>query len=398
MILSVLFIISLLLVSTTRLETGIYQVAFAAGFVLFMMSYMAYILTTGKVILSRTQRILILFLIYIFFNSFVAILNNIEIADWLLQSRKFWILLLIFPFSVYIRQTYQFRVAINAYILTGFIIVMYVLLWWKVDKSGASTAGISSSMSIWSFVMIIPMALALFEKRGDALNKIFISFLLIFFLLYIFSEGRRLPVLLVVTGFLVALYLVNTVKTNIIESASRSKSRIKILTVSLFVAIAFGAINENRFSLEKISHSVLARVAIGYSFYNVFEESPVVGSGYGYKKKEKVFYKGVWADDSVNPHSLYVDLLAHSGIVGLTLFLWFYFSVLRDAYFAVLISKTSSDIWLFSGFIGVLISLLIFFAFSSRGARPEVFSLIALIASISNNQILNYTLNKVKDK
>jgi hypothetical protein len=391
----VLFILSLLLVAVTRSETTFTKVTFISFFALFFFYYFIQLLSDTRIKVSRTQYLLIFFIIYMFFNLWIAIENDIPLIDWISSSRKYLILLLIFPFARYLNQSVRYEISLNAYILAAFFIAIYVLLWWMLFKGDSTTAGISSTMPIWAFIILFSIIAGLPDRKFGIFGKFFLYFFAVIFLLYFLSESRRSAIILVITGVIVTLYIAGKAKSKIGISTGRHGKSKKILALILFALVIYGGISANvRFTTDRFVHSILSRVAISYSFFPLIVDNPVLGVGYGYKKTESMIYKGIEIGEEKAIHNLYIDILAHSGIVGLFLFLLFYLSVLRDAYRAIYSSRSTLEIWIFSGFIGVLVSLLIFFMTSSRGARPEVFTLIALIASVSYNTKLNYKFNK----
>lgn len=390
------YIVALMLVAVSRLETNPSQLVFIGSFVLVFIYYFLELLENSRVRISTTQYLVIFFITYMFFNSFVAVGNDILLIDWMNESRKYLILLLIFPFTRFLNQPRRFEIAIITYIFTASFIAIYVILWWLLFKGDSATAGISSTMPIWAFIMLISIIAGHSDKK---IGKPLLYFCAVCFFLYIFAEGRRTAIIIVITGAIVSLYIAGKAQSKIGSSTGRHRKIKTILVLILLVPIIYGLINTNtRFSVEKIEKSMVSRGAISYPFILIFMDNPVLGIGNGYKRTDITTYKDIVVDKDKSVHNLYINILAHSGIVGLFLFLLFYFSVLRDAYRAIYSSRATSEIFLFSGFVGVLVSLLIFFAVSSKGARFEVFTLIVLIASISNNQILNYKFNKIKDK
>ena len=177
MILILFYIMALLLVAETRLETGFFQWAFIGFFVSIFFYYFIKFIVDARLRISTTQYLLIFFVVYMFFNSFIAAGNDILLTDWVSQSRKYLILLLIFPFDKFLNQPLRFKTAISTYILAAFFISTYVLLWWVFFKGDSATAGISSTMPIWAFIILISIIAGHSDSKFGVLGKPLLYFL-----------------------------------------------------------------------------------------------------------------------------------------------------------------------------------------------------------------------------
>jgi len=101
----------------------------------------------------------------------------------------------------------------------------------------------------------------------------------------------------------------------------RSKRKIFIFFLIVFVALSIHVLNFTPFLYHRLSYSTLSedagikqRFAMWQTVLNSFKQSPLIGVGTGGIKSVSEY--------SLTAHSLYLQILGELGIVGFTVFIW----------------------------------------------------------------------------
>lgn len=151
-------------------------------------------------------------------------------------------------------------------------------------------------------------------------------------------------------------------------------------------------------------NSIEARVDIWKASKGILKENfSAFGTGQGtfkYKIKEYVnshkneFKRPIdWLNAS-HPHNLYLSFLIETGIIGLIVFLFFCFNILKISINKILSSYNLIDISIFCAFLAILIYGFFDTTYFKNDFSAEFWIISALIFSSQNNKILEYVSEK----
>ncbi|KHE90864.1 MAG: O-antigen ligase family protein [Candidatus Scalindua rubra] len=98
-------------------------------------------------------------------------------------------------------------------------------------------------------------------------------------------------------------------------------------------ALEFGAganINDNQELLENMDSSSVKRILIWKGALRAISGSPLFGIGF--HRWPYVAYEHTGVAKLKSPHNMYLEIMLNSGIIGLLLFFWLFYSVFKTAY------------------------------------------------------------------
>jgi O-antigen ligase len=120
---------------------------------------------------------------------------------------------------------------------------------------------------------------------------------------------------------------------------------LSFLGIALLLAIVFSGPLGRRFSSIRLSENS-ERLRLWTISWQMFQKSPLVGQGYhrGFENQRYHYMtdsERLNANFPTDPHSLYFDLLATTGLFGLSAFLWWLISAYRNIFRAL--GKAAND-------------------------------------------------------
>ena len=228
-----------------------------------------------------------------------------------------------------ILRGYTGNINILAYIL---LIKFPLLIYFQITKRGYY------KLNFLLTVLIVFIIFSIFATRSAMLTMFFITILIFCFMMFIksFHLKQTIKVLLkpLFLPILIGLIL-NNLESNVTSSQS-FQSRLSTLT----------EIQEDR-SLSQRSRYYKAA-------YESFKEKPIMGKGIGTWEFESIAYERNEMTNYVVPyhvHNDYLELLAETGIIGMTLYFGMIFFIFYHLLRKILDREADQDTKLFSIFL-----------------------------------------------
>ncbi|MFC7237695.1 O-antigen ligase family protein [Saliphagus sp. GCM10025317] len=218
------------------------------------------------------------------------------------------------------------------------------------------------------------------HQRSKHLTLV-LGFVLLIHVTRLFIDLRRLPILVVLAGFLMVMVVIRRQIINILSrhlrlglAASIAGAMIVAWPVLLLL---------NRLAQRNLFRGLFVRLDVSRQALQELHRNPVIGRGYiaEFKPSYEVIVQGhVRSIDTV--HNLYVYVLANAGIIGFVLFGLILVSVFRLSIRGVQKQMTAPDRILFSAAFGTFSSMLVFFVFSVRGHQTDTMLIFSVITSV----------------
>lgn len=376
----ILLILSLCFVAKTEIGLPINQLIFVffffVAFYWFLLGVIAK--SKGRIPFTSLHKLIVAFIIYCLLNYLVAHQNGVPAERWLSSVRSFTPLLLIFPISFYAVTIKKINILLNAYITSAVIVSIYTLwIYFTGQTNAGGQAGVSASSHIWGILLVSSVLIS--KVKTALIPKYFAA---IIFCMHIYIEQRRTSVFLMVLGifFLYAVLFKFRKRNQIIKGATL---RIVIQFILIFCAIAYVVNHSPRVNKVSFERGIMGRYAIILAGLQEFNNSPLLGKGFGYQRQEDFFYGKFKVEPYTAIHNLYVNILSQSGIIGLLLFLLILLSMIKYVYLAI---KKARNFHEFEIFVSILIIFPCYSVFcftSSKGSRPDIMLLLGLIAGVT---------------
>lgn len=380
MVIIILLILSLCFVAKTEVGLPINQLVFVFFFFVTFYWFLLGIIAKrqSRILFTSLHKLIVVFIIYCLLNYFVAHQNGVLAERWLSSVRSFAPLLLIFPISFYAVTIKKINILLNAYITSAVVVSIYTLwIYLARPTNVGGMAGISASSHIWGLLLVSSILIS--KVKTSLIPKYFAA---IIFCMHIYLEQRRTSVLLMSLGiFILYAVLFKFRKRNkIIKGATL---RIVIQFILIFCVIAYVGYHSPRVNKVSLQRGVMGRYAITLAGLQEFNNSPLLGKGFGYQRQGDFFYGTFKVEPHTAIHNLYVNILFQSGVIGLLLFLLILLSMIKYIYSAI---KKSRNFYEFETFASILIIFPCYSVFcftSSRGNRPDIMLLLGLIAGVT---------------
>ena len=372
---------------------------------------------------TKIEKVLFLFFSICFLSFFLAILKNkSQILAIILQGdlHLSWLItrsILIF-FLPFIIPDQKFWInVLKIAIFTAFLSSLYgilqffnIELFWNIDmkrfgKRIISTFGNPTFLSSY-LVMTIPICFY-FYKKTKKIFYLIIFGTLIFALILTYTRSSWLGIFFAGIYF-VTLYFKNFWHKKNLKFFVKFLLLIFFLVSILFISKDFRTRIKESFSLSKNNKSIYQRLIIYKTGLDIFKDNIIFGSGYGTFDLKAPFYIGKYIDDIYMyehkthanlAHNLLLQVLSETGIVGIIIYLifWFLFFKLvlfliknhkaQDEKFLILILSTSVFGMIIDNFLNVTTQI---------SATMTLFWLIIsiIIKIYKDNFNLNYFDNK----
>jgi hypothetical protein len=279
-------------------------------------------ITANSAVTSFIKDIIAAFLLYV-------IINNV--VDSYTMVRK---VVKVFVFSIsYFFITWLFSYLLK-YNLPGFLSVIY--------SGGANTfhreiifAGYTGENGLVSEYCLIVSALSyyLVLSTKNLNHKLLYQGILVLALIIGFTTASKTFLVLVFLFVMLAMYLS--------RFTNQIKSRSRIIALAFLVAF-FGSLvyfSADLYMMERIEQQINRTESVGRSDYFL---DNVIHRPYLEQTSEYLSESGLFGIGPINAlgingnsfatHSLYIDLLMKYGIIGLIVYLFFYFSILRKTF------------------------------------------------------------------
>lgn len=326
-----------------------------------------YILRTGKInssaAITRAANVLLIYFLTILFSSFVAINQSKSFLAIVDLAKDIAIGVCIYlTLDTKEKLKTGIRVLLYAVAFVSLLGVIHTLggssltFWGLARESAFGQIGGSGGLryggpiaesNVWGqiLVSILPIALYQFAKVREPRIKFLSAMAALFILLAVlFTESRGAFLALIIVMTLIAfdlrikattlLSLASLGLVLLIIAPSRYTERIKTLD------ILFQSNQEYGFSRDDAVEGRREKMLTGLA---MFKEHPFLGVGFANYSDNYWSYAGnlgleatarnVGSESSARqPHSLYVEIMAETGIFGIASFLVFTYLILRDLY------------------------------------------------------------------
>lgn len=336
---------------------------------------------------------LMIFLFFIAFSLLSYIWGEATLIEVIEHARRYWYLLPTFLIFKYIKQAY-IKYSITAFLLGVLIseLVSYSIYFqWINPINGASVADptpfISHTMySIFLAIASIFLLGRAFHEKNLMLKTIFLIFLLSVSVNLFVNAGRTGQVAFVATLIVLFVHLF------------RFNLKVVLLTIASIVTISYSAYNLSENFHNRANHafsdidgmissndyrsSLGVRTGFWIITKEMFVKSPILGVGatnHLSKMKDTVDLKLPHLSFNKNYdhfHNQYWDFLTQFGIIGLSIFLYFLFTIFRVkiinqeiellkiatmaifmfSFFADNVFRFNSTMMLFSFIVGVVLA------------------------------------------
>jgi O-antigen ligase len=324
-----------------------------------------YFKQTWGIIRFLRQIISIIISGFIFFYLFVNVCRDYGSESVFLLIRKVFFISFIFVFSCGIIEflivTFNFNFLTPIINIYNYLPFVEVKLYYGVQRISSLTYEppalgtylITISGFMFSYILtskkstryipfLLVVLLAILSKSRTALVVVFLQAIAgVIFAYYIYPDFRKLFNKLMVAGSVLGIIFILFFGNVIYESVSE---RIESFDFS-----------KTDYNSEDNSISNKSRLGIQLAMFETFKDYPVFGTGWGQQAYESRFHYPNWAiidnyefsskylnqrEASFPPgYNLYLRILTETGIVGLTLFLLFLYSVFKTSFITFKKSK-----------------------------------------------------------
>ena len=249
-------------------------------------------------------------------------------------------------------------------------------------------------------LLVIPLAFYLAYVSRRFLLRFFFSLLALIQIVCLFftsSRGGLLAFLAVIVLFGLYLFFHSQLNKKIKLAAI-----LGVVILGMSGLFTLEMINPGRLSgsFDFKKGSLAARVYFFQAAADAVITKPMFG--YGLENSGEVFIRyyerdwGIYGDVSANTdraHNIVLDILLWTGAIGLTLFVLWYYSILKLAWKQIKLNKNKSlAIALLAGIIGYLISLL--FSFMIVAGEVYFWLFFALLAVMGANEEINFSFRR----
>ncbi|WP_373031381.1 O-antigen ligase family protein [Sulfurovum sp.] len=288
-------------------------------------------------------------------------------------------LFLLFPFSLLLTKENRIYMIRNTYIVASVIISLWAIFNHLAGiTTHANTAGISATTNIWGMLLVLPN-LSLKKIWQQKLYWLSMSI----FLIHNFMDQRRTPFIILFVG----LFLYDFLLCNVRPLHMIKKKRFNVVRfiglILVLVIVAFSFADSKRLNETSIRRGFEQRQLIFLMAWMDFEESPLVGKGFGYVSDVPFVHELGKLEPEIRIHNVYVNILRQGGIIGLTLYLAIIFFLGKQCWSAIKKSNNALEHRIMCSFLVCLVAYLMFGMTSARAERPEVLVLLVLIAAIT---------------
>jgi len=362
-------------------------------------------LKTGKIIFCRTRLDLpiLIFLGWTIFTFFIALSGNYEIAGfgkipgfstaaWSEGLRNNLYVLINCVLAYYvavnlIRDEKSIKKVLFLSFIVAFIASVYAILqyfdmepiWHQVVnpygiKRCVSTFG--NPVFISSFLVImIPLSIVLFISSKSNYSKFLYTSLTVIMILALFATMARSSWL----GLFASLtFIIFVFKKKIFTYKKWFFSVVLIIFLVMLIPTRWN--NESKpfgfyvidraasiLSLEKSGPAAYQRFLIWLSAWDISKQNPVIGSGWGlfemlfpfYQQRYLIHPNLTQRTHANNAHNVFLENLSQTGIIGLGIFLWLIFCIVKFGFHQIRNVKNDFQktvaVGIFAGVIGMLV-------------------------------------------
>ncbi len=320
----------------------------------------------SKLYLGVIKKITLILFVYIVFSFIVAIINGNKLIYIIDEFYHF----MYFVYFVIIYKTIKNR---NQYFfLINFLFLLGVLFSLEYVAVNISTHDrfVTFHQNLYPLFVSLLFSLLLFSKTK---KNIWIIISLLIMLLGTYLVLTRALWVAVFLTVIILLYLKTKKKWNLFH----------YILLSVFLILPFLYLTDNiskttvqtKEQINKVDYRVasisnplkdasfLMRLEIGYYIYEKFIQSPIWGKGLGDTVKYKAFLNEASRNQSVNyPDNTYLFILWKGGILGFIIFGVFLVRILKDSFFVYKYSGNDRAkalaIGFFVGILGMLFASL----------------------------------------
>lgn len=348
----------------------------------------------------------LLFIIYCLVSVVIALSRNIPLLNWLKQWYTFSPLLLILPIITEFKDQKRLKILIITFLVTATIVsLLGIASNLSKGKIISYKTGIASTIYLWATILML--GLIGYLKHG--LWFWLLGGLLLIGLVRSLADLSRIGIASVSLGAsIIAVFTFLSKKHT--TQAKRRYLRLTVLSILIISLVSFSVlphlinkINQaysGRLSLDSLRRSAIIRYLVMRAALDDWQQSPVVGQGFGYNLGEtfRVQPHPLRTVDIGEVHNLYIYLLSHGGLIGLGLYLIILSCLLKQGFAAFRRATSRFNKGLTLGFLAGCLAFLVFVFSSVRGSRIETQSFLALAGGIFilKSQTQNKQLCKLK--
>jgi O-antigen ligase len=277
--------------------------------------------------------------------------------------------MIVFYAVIYFVGARPYRLALMSLLgLTALVVSVRGLTQLNLTDPQAVIGYFSSEVWLTTFlIMIIPFGLSAACSEGPTVIRIIGTVLALFAAACLFGTQSRAGLVALVGELWVMAWLVRTWYTKMI--AGIATLSVIAVAATLFFSAAEPAIGQgndmaNALPVKKGFSSVVHRLDIWAFTLSKIWEHWLVGIGYGshsylmlYGRDQEVVAPGHFPVMQAGTHNILLYLSLHVGLVGMVLFVWFYFSAIRITFQEYQKTKSWMSKMVLAGMTGSMIGL-----------------------------------------
>lgn len=270
-----------------------------------------------KTALYNDIMFLLIFLVVTFFVSILVSNNRAAVVRIILQIVKYLIpMTAIIDYVKYDGQKY--RRTMTAFALAGFMLSALSLLNGAMTSNGGSTLGDLNTNVLASYLNLAVFAILILFENAKLWGRVLLGLDYIFCALALIGSASRKGALVLILLSIIYLYIFchfTEKKENLQKFLLIAIAFVAALYVLSHIAslIDSSTLVKRLFGGGDVFQSDLLRKKYHTAAFLIFKDSPIFGRG----------FSAVASSVGMHSHSLYLELLACTGVVGTALFVWF---------------------------------------------------------------------------